>query len=315
MLCNRLRLRPVMVVCLALVLWSCGGKDSPTSGEDLPDSPTSGEDLSACGEDWPTSRDADSPTSGGQGASPRDEQRFSLSNGVEMEFVWIEPGLFQMGSPCPEPGRDSDEGPVHEVEISKGFWLGTYEITQRQWAVVMGTTPWSRWIVGEGSSHPAVGISWYNVQEFIDRLNAAAGEALYRLPTEAEWEYACRAGTQTRWSFGDNESQLRHYAWYRDNATDVREGYGHAVGTKSPNLWGLYDMHGNVHEWVQDWYDFDYYNRSPLVDPLGPSSGYFRVIRGGYFNYHALGVRSAYRTGRSPDESSPYIGGRLLRVR
>ena len=235
---------------------------------------------------------------------------------VSLDFVWIEPGTFMMGSPSGERGRFSDEGPLHEVEISRGFWLGKYEVTQGEWEAVMGTTPWSgESYVQEHPSHPAVYISWDDVQAFIERLNASAGEALYRLPSEAEWEYACRAGSTTRWSFGDDESQLTHYAWYEDNAEDVGEDYAHAVGTKRANAWGLYDMHGNVDEWVQDWYDGDYYNSSPRVDPLGPSSGSARVFRGGSFGVAAQYVRSAIRYGNSPGLRGGGIGARLLRIR
>ena len=243
------------------------------------------------------------------------ERTFSLPNGTEMEFVWIEPGTFQMGSPASEEGRWDDEGPVHEVEISAGFWLGKYEVTQEQWESVMGTSPWSGQDFVESSpSHPAVYISWNDVQEFIGRLNAEGGEALYRLPSEAEWEYACRAGSATRWSFGDDESQLTRYAWYSYNAWEAGEGYAHAVGQKKPNAWGLYDMHGNVREWVQDWWDRDYYNSSPRVDPLGPSSGSGRFVRGGGFSNSAQDVRAAKRGYISPGLRSVGIGVRLLRI-
>ena len=262
--------------------------------------------LVACGGD-------ESPASiGDGGTSTGDEKTFSLPNGANMAFVWIEPGTFQMGSPDSEEGRGDDEDPVHEVEISEGFWLGKYEVTQEQWEVVMETTPWSgRTHVVPDPSHPAVSISWDDVQEFISRLNAEAGEALYRLPSEAEWEYACRAGSTTRWSFGDDESQLTHYGWYSDNG----EGYTHAVGQKKPNAWGLYDMHGNVWEWVQDRYDGTYYNSSPRFDPLGPSSGSTRVFRGGFFSISAQYVRSAYRNDASPGSRAVGIGVRLLRIR
>ena len=243
-----------------------------------------------------------------QEPTQEEERTFSLLGGASMEFVWIEPGVFQMGW---NAGR-SDERPIHEVEISRGFWLGKYEITQGQWKSVMDEEPWSgRDRVTSDSSYPAVIISWDKVHEFIDRLNAEAGEELYRLPTEAEWEYACRAGTQTRWSFGDDESQLTDHAWYFGNNYPT-EG-AKAVGGRLPNPWGLYDMHGNVWEWVQDWYDEEYYDRSGRVDPRGPTSGLGRVIRGGHFG-HIDGVRSAYRHFHSPDARSYTIGVRLLRM-
>ena len=242
-------------------------------------------------------------------------RRFSLSNGESMEFVWVPSGTFQMGSPSSEAGRDNDEGPVHEVTISKGFYLGKYEVTQGQWEAVMGTTPWrGEYGVRSGSAYPAVYVSWNDAQEFIGRLNSAAGSEVYRLPTEAEWEYACRAGTTIRWSFGDDESQLTHYAWYIANTWYVGEHYGHRVGTLRPNAWGLYDMHGNVWEWVHDWHDEDYYSRSSLVDPWGPLTGSGRVVRGGSFFYcSARSVRSAIRNDVSPRARFCSIGFRLLR--
>ena len=243
----------------------------------------------------------------------------SLPGGAEMEFVWIPAGRFRMGSPSGERGRDDDEGPLHEVEISRGFWLGKYEVTQGQWESVMGTHPWKgkkvRKYVRSNSSHPAVYISWNDVQRFVAKLNAASGSSVYRLPTEAEWEYACRAGTSTRWSFGDDERQLTDYAWYADNASRVGESYAHAVGTKLPNDWGLYDMHGNVFEWVQDRRSSSYYERSPRVDPLGPTSGSQRAFRGGGFHTIAQNLRSAYRSATSPDARTHIFGVRLLRIR
>ena len=220
-----------------------------------------------------------------------------------------------MGLPARGAGYDNRASPVHEVEISEGFWLGKYEVTQEQWEAVMGTTPWSGGdFVVSDPSHPAVYISWIDVQAFIHRLNEAAGDSLYRLPSEAEWEYACRAGSTTRWSFGDDESQLTHYAWYRDNARDVGEWYAHAVGQKKPNAWGLYDMHGNAWEWVQDW-SGDYNNSSPRVDPRGPSSGYYRVVRSGGFGVYAFQLQSAYRGGWIPNSRARgSVGVRLLRI-
>ena len=237
------------------------------------------------------------------------EMVVSLGEGVEMEFVWIEPGVFQMGSPDSESGRGSDEGPVHEVQISKGFWLGKYEVTQGQWEAVMGRNPSE--YTGD-DRRPVEQISWNDVQDFIARLNAAEA-AVYRLPTEAEWEYACRAGSTTRWSFGDNESLLGDYAWYSGNNSPSGTK---AVGGKLPNAWGLYDMHGNVWEWVRDRYDSGYYNSSPRVDPLGPDTGSDRVRRGGYFgDNRPVNLRSAYRYYDSPGDRYRGIGVRLVRVR
>ena len=229
-----------------------------------------------------------------------------------MDFVYISPGTFTMGSPSNESGRGSDEGPQHDVTISEGFYLGKYEVTQGQWEAVMGTTPWSsQSYVQTNVNHPAVYVSWNDVQSFVQKLNAAAGDSLYRLPREAEWEYACRAGTTGRWSFGDDESQLTNYAWYRDNAWNVGEQYAHAVGIKLPNSWELYDMHGNVWEWCQDWYGS--YSSDAQTDPMGSSTGSERVIRGGDFVISAQGVRSARRFRGFPSGRYSSIGFRLLR--
>lgn len=260
-----------------------------------------------------------------------DERVFSLPGGAQMAFVWIEPGTFQMGSPPSEAsgllkklagiGGNEGEGPVHAVTISEGFWLGKYEVTQGQWESVMGTTPWrgadnvDKDRVESASSHPAVYISWEDLQVFIERLNSASGEGLYRLPTEAEWEYSCRAGITTRWSFGDDEDQLIHYAWTRKNSWDRNERYAHAVGQKRPNPWGLNDMHGNVWEWVQDWYGGDYYTHALEVDPVGPTNGSKRVLRGGDFSDPVQYLRAAVRHQKPPDTRSPYYGARLLRIR
>jgi len=241
-----------------------------------------------------------------------EEITVELPGGATMDFVWIDPGTFTMGT-TEELGRSDNEGPQHEVTIRRGFYLGQYEITQGQWEAVMETTPWSgQSYVRENPSHPAVYISWNHVQEFIQRLNAAAGEQIYRLPTEAEWEYACRAGTTTRWSFGDYEGLVGEYAWYTVNAYRVGEKYAHAVGTKLPNPWGLHDMHGNVWEWVQDWWGS--YTSGSQVDPTGPATGVRRVMRGGDFSGHARGARSANRSHAEPPARYRGIGARLLRM-
>ena len=231
-----------------------------------------------------------------------------LPGGATMEFVWIEPGTFMMGSPASE--EDRNEGPQHEVTINRGFYLGKYEVTQGQWESVMGTTPWSvEKRVQSNPQHPAAYISWDDMQEFIQQLNETAGAVLYRLPTEAEWEYACRAGTMTLWSFGEDEGQLGEYAWYRDNNSP--DGTK-AVGQKRPNPWGLYDMHGNVWEWCQNWWGS--YTSDSQVDPPGPASGSARVLRGGSFVHPAQHVRSAHRFYIAPSSRFPDLGARLLRM-
>ena len=207
-----------------------------------------------------------------------------------MAFIWIEPGTFMMGSPESEVGRGFDDESQHEVTISQGFYLGKYEITQAQWRSVMGTTPWlGMEHVVEHPNHPAVFISRDDVEALIQTLNTSAAEELYRLPTEVEWEYACRAGTTSRWSFGDDETQLKDYAWHPGNTWDGE--YARQVGVKLPNLWGLYDMHGNVAEWVQDG-DF---------------------LRGGSFWGDTQSAARGIRV--ESGVRSAYFGARLLKVR
>ncbi len=161
----------------------------------------------------------------------------TVRNRLGMEMVLIPAGEFQMGSNT----GDSDEQPVHTVRISRPFYLGTYEVTQGQWQAVMGRNP--SWFTGE-PTRPVERVSWDNIQIFLQQLNAREGGAGYRLPTEAEWEYAARAGTSTAYSFGDDEQKLGEYAWYRANASNTTR----PVGLKTPNAWGLHDMHGNVWE-------------------------------------------------------------------
>ena len=179
--------------------------------------------------------------------------------------------------------------------------MGTYEVTQGQWESVMGTEPWKgQPNVQEGNDYPAVYVSWWDMQAFIGKLNALDSSSIYRLPTEAEWEYACRAGSTTAYSFGDDASELSDYAWYRENASDVDEKYAHQVGGKKPNDWDLYDMHGNVWERVEDQWD---------------DSGSNRVLRSSGFYGTAEYARSAYRLSIAIDGSrGPDLGFRLLRM-
>jgi formylglycine-generating enzyme required for sulfatase activity len=197
-----------------------------------------------------------------------------LGNDITMKLIFIRPGKFMMGSPDSEEGRKADEGPQHEVAISKPFYLGLTEVTQAQYEAVMGTNP-SQF---KGPTNPVEMVTWNEAADFCRKLSAKTRKAV-RLPTEAEWEYACRAGTKTRYSFGDADTDLGDYCWYHSNSG----GTTHPVGQKKPNAWGLYDMHGNVMEWCADWYGN--YPSGACTDPQGPASGTHRVKRGGSYFY------------------------------
>jgi formylglycine-generating enzyme required for sulfatase activity len=223
-------------------------------------------------------------------------------NSLGMEFVLVPAGQFMMGA---DKG-DDDEKPVHAVRLSKPFYLGQYEVTQGQWQAVMGSNP-SRF---RGNPNlPVEQVTWEDVQAFMRKLNARESGTPYRLPTEAEWEYAARAGTTTDYSFGDDPRLLGEYAWYAENA----ERKTHPVGQKKANTWGLYDMHGNVWEWVQDWYSKPYPSGS-VTDPQGPASGAVRVYRGGSWITHARNCRVSYRNDQAPGGRVVYVGFRLLRT-
>jgi formylglycine-generating enzyme required for sulfatase activity len=222
-----------------------------------------------------------------------------------MEFVQIPAGKFMMGS----NSGDNDEKPIHEVSISKAFYLGKYEVTQAQWQAMMGANS-SRF--KNDPNFSVENVSWNEVQDFINKLHDEEKGVKYRLPTEAEWEYAARAGTTTAYSFGDKPDELGEYAWFFDNARRTT----HPVGQKKPNQWGLYDMHGNVWEWVQDWYSKDAYKAltSTAVDPQGPATGSYRVFRGGCWGNNLISAyRSAQRRYDAPSNRNGYLGFRLLR--
>lgn len=201
-------------------------------------------------------------------------------------FALIPAGTFKMGSPSSEPGRDIDET-QHPVTISRPFYMQTTEVTQGQWKRVMGNNPSS--FGGCGNDCPVEKVSWSDVQEFILKLNSMEGTDKYRLPTEAQWEYSARAGTTTRFYTGDNDDDLSRAGWHEGNS----ESKTHPMGQKRPNAWGLYDMHGNVWEWVQDW--FGDYPSGHVTDPTGPSSGSYRVVRGGSWGSFARSCRSVNR--------------------
>jgi formylglycine-generating enzyme required for sulfatase activity len=235
------------------------------------------------------------------------EKTIPLPGGERLELVLIPPGSFERGSPPGEIGRQADEGPAHRVTMTSAFYLGRHEVTQAQWQAVMGTRPSVFRSVENPDRHPVESVSWEDVQRFLVRLNAQA-EGHFRLPTEAEWEYACRAGTRARFPWGEDRDyrELRAHAWFYSGA----EGRSHPVGTKQPNPWGLHDMTGNVWEWCQDWYGP--YDDRPQIDPKGPTEGTARVIRGGSWFNEPEALRSANRHRHLPNSRLTNLGFRLV---
>ncbi|MEQ8791501.1 MAG: SUMF1/EgtB/PvdO family nonheme iron enzyme [Pirellulaceae bacterium] len=244
-----------------------------------------------------------------------------ITNSIGMKLKRIPAGEFLMGSGesaeaiarafDSKPKNYEDEHPQHRVRITRPFHLATTEVTQGQWMAVMGTTPWKgEDYVKEGSDYPATYVSWDEAVEFCRKLSEKEGRT-YRLPTEAEWEYACRGGSTTKYSFGASDTSLKDHAWFEVNAWDVDEKYAHSVGQKRANAFGLYDMHGNVWEWCQDWYGEDYYANSPGNDPRGPSEGSYRVYRGGGWSPAAWDCRSAFRSGYNPSLRISILGFRV----
>jgi formylglycine-generating enzyme required for sulfatase activity len=216
--------------------------------------------------------------------------------GIDIRFRWCPAGSFQMGSPSSEKGRDSDEDVV-KVTHSQGFWMMETECWQALWVAVMGASKSSEWSQqhGVGDRYPAYNISHDEAKLFARKLNqlleseGVIGGYEVRLPTEAQWEYAVRAGSTTAYCFGSDEGKLGEYAWYEKNSGSTN----HPVGTKKPNAWGIHDGHGSVLEWCSDWYDK--YPEGPLTDPVGPSSGSTRMYRGGSWSIEAAFCRSAIR--------------------
>jgi formylglycine-generating enzyme required for sulfatase activity len=243
-------------------------------------------------------------------------------NSVGMKLVFLPAGVFAMGSPAQEKGRDAEEL-LHEVEITRPFYLSIYPVTQALYERVMGSNP-STFTAnrGGGPEHPVEQVSWLDARTFCEKLSSLPEEQqrgrVYRLPTEAEWEYACRAGTGTPFSFGETLSALQANF-------DGTLPYGHAptgpyrerttkVGAFAPNAHGLYDMHGNVLEWCADWYDEHAYQGHARRDPTGPAQGELRVLRGGCWNYAGHQCRSAFRDRGTPDYHNDTIGFRVLLV-
>ena len=248
------------------------------------------------------------------GSEPNVPGGMEVTNSIGMKLRLIPAGEFMMGSPETESDR-LDTETQHRVSITKPFYLGVTEVTQEQYEKVMGTNPSNFYFLGP--QNPVENVSWTDAVEFCRKLSAMPAEKtaghLYRLPTEAEWEYACRAGTTTAYGFGDDLSPLERrsrvgdYGWFEDNSDSTT----HPVGEKKPNAWGLYDMHGNVYEWCQDRYG-DYPSGS-ATDPTGATSGSYRVFRGGGWYDYAGYCRSASRDWGTPVNRGSLLGFRVLR--
>ena len=218
-----------------------------------------------------------------------------LPGGVAAELVWIEPGRFE---------RTLADGRAQRVEVTRGYWLSTTEATWAQWRAVMGD--------GGGAQRaemPVRDVSWDEIGRFLDAVSQAVPGWRFRLPTEAEWEYAARAGSDAPWSSGPDPADLAAYAWTRENAS----GAVQPVGTRGPNAWGLFDMHGNVWEWVADWMGA-YPTDAVMTDPTGPATGTERVRRGGSAVYGVDAARAGYRYQQPPARGNGNLGFRFVAV-
>jgi formylglycine-generating enzyme required for sulfatase activity len=234
-----------------------------------------------------------------------------LTNSIGMKLVLIPKGTFMMGSPESEEGRCENES-QHEVTISNDYYLGAYEVTQTQYQTVVGNNPscYQGALVGnQNADLPVENVSLDDAVEFCKKLSELPEEKkagrVYRLPTESEWEYACRAGSKTIYSFDDEEGLLPEYGWFKRNSSQRT----HTVGLLEPNAWGLYDMHGNVWEWCSDWYGE--YPKGAVSDPTGPTMGTDRVNRGGCWLYLAANCRSASRNWAKSSYQDGLLGFRV----
>ncbi len=223
------------------------------------------------------------------------------TNELGMAFALLPPGEFGQGRSREQLGRETGESHRRQVRITRGFHMGVHEVTQEQYAEVMGKNP-SKFC---GAKNPVERVSWNDAVEFCSRLPKEEG-CTYRLPTEAEWEYACRSGSTTAYCYGDDPGQLEEYAWYSRNSGEET----HEVGLKQPNAWGLYDVHGNVWEWCQDWYA--HLEPGPSEDPGGPADGALRVVRGGSWFDYPSPLSSASRGRNLPSNRPDDHGFRVV---
>jgi formylglycine-generating enzyme required for sulfatase activity len=229
----------------------------------------------------------------------------TIVNRIGMELVLLPAGTFVMGGDPVAEQADENEAPRHPVAFETPVHMGRCTVTQAQWEAVMGANP-SEF---KGPDRPVECVAHGEALEFIQRLNRLEDTRAYRLPTEAEWEYAARAGATGAYCFGASTVQLAEYAWYAKNSG----GATHPVGQLTANAWGLHDMHGNVHEWCADWFDRNYYAASPPRHPQGPRNGLARSLRGGDWSSADWYCRSAIRSLSAPDRRSPRVGFRVVR--
>jgi formylglycine-generating enzyme required for sulfatase activity len=283
---------PLLIVCCCAAALLAGG---------CPPKPAEGEGE---GEGEPPVEDL----------NPGDIQTFA-----GIEFAWIPAGGFIMGGRMSaeevyaayggtNPEYFENEHPAHYVELNSGFWMSCCEIRQKEWEDVMGYNPSHH----TGGNLPVESVTWHEAVDFTERLSAEY-DGSFDLPTEAQWEYACRAGTNTAFYHGNDAEGLDAYGWYIFNSLAGDTPETQPVGRKKPNLWGLYDMHGNVWEWCRDWYDAEYYAVSPAADPEGPASGAYRVIRSGTFKRSEVRCRSAFRSWNNPEFTTSDQGLRIIR--
>jgi formylglycine-generating enzyme required for sulfatase activity len=269
--------------CIYFLITSCSPNSRSTSNE-------------IDNDDTVVIDDSDSSSSDG------DNSPNSYTNSFGIQFNYVEAGTFIMGA---EDGNDNEK-PIREVELTEAFYLGIYEVTQAQWFAVMGISP----SFFTGDSLPVERVSWQDVQAFIAQLNEIEGGSRYRLPSEAEWEYAAKGGQASKsFTFAGSDS-INNVAWYNANSS----GISHKVGLKQPNELGIYDMSGNVWEWCQDWFDAEYYEQAPNRNPEGPSSAISKVIRGGSWGSSSDICRTTNRGSIEIESRFSGIGFRLLRA-
>ena len=296
----------------------CGTADTDTDGDGTPDCndgcPNDADKTipGACGCGQPEQPGCGGGGTGGGGTDDGETVTLNLAGAEAMVLVRIPAGTFDMGTNSEDHTLFERSRPVHSVTISQPFYVGTYQVAQAQWQNVMGTTPWlgQSYVLEQGDS-PATYVSWDDCQSFCQAVRTQTGYAV-RLPTEAEWEYACRAGSTTEYYFGDEAfPELDLYAWYDSNTWDAGELYAHPVGLKLPNDFGLHDMHGNVYDWCEDEWHYDYTGApsdgSAWVDGSFPT----RIIRGGSWSEEDYLCRSATRYGSQPETRGDSIGFRL----